>query len=406
MTGPVERAWRAERAGIVAVLARRLGDLDVAEDAVQEAFAAAVVRWPIDGVPARPGAWLMTTAWRRALDAARRQRRWLPLDEGSAVAEEEPNRSFSDLHITDEMLGLLLACCHPALNTEARVALTLRHVAALTVGEIAAAFLISEAAMAKRLVRARAKIRDAGISFEVPDWERLPGRLADARAVIYLVFTEGHLASGDGPAVRTELCDEAVWLARQLHALVPDDLETTGLLALLLFLHARSPARLAADGRLLPIGAQDRSRWGTDAVVEARALLATTANGPLGPYQVEAAIAALHAAAPDPDGTRWDRIAELHGVLDRLAPSPVVTVNRAVAVGRADGPQAGLEVLAPALADDRLAGYAPLHAAHADLLERSGDLNAAQAAWMRAAERAPNPEQQAELRRRAAGVAG
>ncbi|MGI8440868.1 MAG: RNA polymerase sigma factor [Thermoleophilaceae bacterium] len=401
---PVERAWREERAGVVATLARRLGDLQLAEDAVQEAFAAAATRWPVDGVPDRPGAWLTTTAWRKALDVVRRECR--PAAPADALPYAAPEQGIdghedSDLKVEDDLLTLILTCCHPSLASEARVALTLRHVAGLTTREIAAAFLVSEATMAKRLVRARGKIRAARISFAMPDRHALFERLADVHAVLYLIFTEGHLASGDGPAVRAELCDEAVWLARQLRALLPKDLETTGLLALLLLQHARTPVRQDGAGRLVPYGEQDRGRWDAAAIAEARTLLSKTGGGPLGPYQVQAAIALLHAHAPDAEGLNWSRVADLYGVLARLSPSPVVEVNRAYAVGRADGAPAGLAVLAPVLADGRLDRYAPLHAVHADLLERAGDAEAARAAWHQGAEVADNPGQRAEMLRQA-----
>ncbi len=359
--------------------------------------AAAAAPWPVTGVPDRPGAWLTTAAWRRALDVVRRER--FPAADGALAADPAaPDPADGDgLGVEDDLLALVLTCCHPALAPEARVALTLRHVAGLTAREIAAAFLVPEATLAKRLVRARAKIRDAGIRFAVPDRAALPERLAAVRAVVYLIFTEGHLASGDGPPVRAELCDEAVWLARQLHRLLPGDTETTGLLALLVCQHARRGARQDAAGRLVPHGDQDRARWDRAAIAEVRALLATTGTGPLGPYQVQAAIALLHTA----DRVDWPRVAALYGVLARLAPSPVVEVNRAVAEGRADGPGAGLAVLTPVLAEGRLDGYAPLHAAHADLLERSGDAPAARTAWRRAAATTDNPAQRAELLRRA-----
>jgi len=393
---PLERAFREERAQVVATVARRLGDLELAEDAVSEAFAAAAVSWPTAGVPDRPGAWLTTTAWRKALDAVRRARS-VPAVAADAAVPPAPEPG---LHQEDDLLQLVLTCCHPALAIEARVALTLRHVAGLTVPEIAAGFLVSEETMAKRLVRARTKIRQSGISFELPGPEGLAERLSSVQAVLYLVFTEGHLASGDGPAVRGDLCDEAIWLARQMHRLLPDDAETTGLLALMLLQHSRADARHDESGRLVTFAEQDRSRWDRQAITEARALLGTTGRGPVGQYQVQAAIAALHAAATTADDVNWPRIADLYGLLDRVAPSPVVTVNRAVAVGRADGPRAALALLQPVLADGRLAAYAPLHAAHADLLERAGDGTAAAAAWRRAAELTHNPTEQAALERR------
>ena len=386
---------------MVATVARRLGDLQLAEDAVSEAFAAAAATWPSAGVPDRPGAWLTTTAWRKALDAVRRDRS----APGGIIDGAVPPAPEPGLHQEDDLLQLVLTCCHPALAVEARVALTLRHVAGLSVPEIAAGFLVAEETMAKRLVRARTKIRQTAISFELPGPEDLAERLSSVQAVLYLVFTEGHLASGDGPAVRAELCDEAIWLARQVHRLLPDDAETTGLLALMLLQHSRSDARHDDAGRLLAFAEQDRARWDHRAITEARALLGTTGRSPVGQYQVQAAIAALHAAATTADDVNWPRIADLYGLLDRVAPSPVVTVNRAVAVGRADGPRAALALLAPVLAEGRLSDYAPLHAAHADLLERAGDATAAGAAWRRAAELSRNPAEQAALERRSAGVA-
>jgi RNA polymerase sigma-70 factor (ECF subfamily) len=396
---PLERAFREERAQVVATLARRLGDLQLAEDAVSDAFAAAAATWPSAGVPDRPGAWLTTTAWRKALDVLRRERS-TPDDGVDAVVPPPPEPG---LYGEDDLLQLVLTCCHPALAIDARVALTLRHVAGLSVPEIAAGFLVAEDTMAKRLVRARTKIRQSRISFELPGAEAWGERLASVQAVLYLVFTEGHLASGDGPAVRTELCDEAIWLARQVHRLVPDDGETTGLLALMLLQHSRAGARHDDAGRLVSFAEQDRSRWDVRAIGEARELLATTGRGPVGQYQIQAAIAALHAAAPTAEEINWSRIADLYGLLARVAPSPVVTVNRAVAVGRADGPRAGIALLLPVLAEGRLAGYAPMQAAYADLLERAGDDAGATAAWRRAAELSRNPAEQAALQRRASG---
>jgi RNA polymerase sigma-70 factor (ECF subfamily) len=397
---PLERAFREERAQVVATLARRLGDLQLAEDAVSEAFAAAAGTWPSAGVPERPGAWLTTVAWRKALETLRREH---------SVPGGEPDRPVPaapepGLHEEDALFQLVLTCCHPALAIEARVALTLRHVAGLSTAEIASGFLVPVETMAKRLVRARTKIRQSGITFELPGPEGLAERLSSVQAVLYLVFTEGHLASSEGPALRGELCEEAIWLARQLHRLLPDDGETTGLLALMLLQHSRAAARQDGAGELVTYAEQDRSRWDVGAIAEARALLATTGRTPVGPYQVQAAIAALHAAAPTADDVNWSRIADLYGLLHRLAPSPVVTVNRAVAVGRADGPRAALALLAPVLADGRLAGYAPLHAAHADLLARAGDEEGAAAAWGRAAQLSRNSAEQAALARRVPGA--
>lgn len=400
MTEPLERAWRAERAGVVATLARRLGDLQLAEDAVQDAFAIAAARWAVDGVPQRPGAWLTVVAWRRALDVVRRER--LPLTAGDdTLTAVEEDRGYPALVVDDDRLALILACCHPALAPEARVALTLRHVAGLGVREIAAGLLVGEASMAKRLVRARRKLRDGRVSFALPDRDSLADRLASVHAVIALVFTEGHLASGDGPAVRVELCDEAVWLARQLRELLPDDDETTGLLAMLLFHHARTPARQDPTGHLVAFAEQDRALWDAEALHEARSLLAATGRGPLGPYQLQAAIAAVHAGDTGEGGQRpWQHIARLYAVLARIAPSPVVEVNRAVAVARAHGNQAGLQILQPILDGGRLDDYVPLHAAHADLLERAGSPELAAAEWQRAIGACDNAQQRRDLRRR------
>ena len=407
-----EAVWRDERAAVVAALARRLGDLSLAEDAAQEALAVAAERWPVEGVPERPGAWLMTTAWRKALDMLRSDRAqrldprgWGPEVEHALPAAEarstaEASAAPPRLAAEDDLLTLMLTCCHPALALDARVALTLRHVARLTAGQIAAAFLVAEPTMTKRMVRARAKIRQAGIRFVVPEPDALGDRLAAAHAVVYLVFSEGYHASGDGPPVRGDLCDEAIWLARQLHRLVPDDRETVGLLALMLLQHARSGARTALDGSLVIYERQDRKLWDGAAIQEARTLLGRTGGGTIGPYRVQAAIAPLHVVAPGPDAVNWSRIADLYGVLARISPSAVAEVNRAVAVGRADGPRAGLALLAPILRSGELAGYAPLHAAHADLLERAGHPDEARVAWGRAADATENPAQRAAIRQR------
>jgi RNA polymerase sigma-70 factor, ECF subfamily len=404
----LQRAWREERAAVLATVARRLGDLQKAEDAVQEAFAAAAVRWPAQGVPDRPAAWLTTAAWRKALDALRADR--FPVPAHAPDPHDPPDAAVTDpepvldvVAAEDDVLSLILTCCNPALAPEAQVALTLRHVAGLTDRQIAARFLVPEATLTKRLVRARGKIRDARISFELPDRTRLEERLVEVRAVVYLIFTEGYLASGDEPSVRADLCDEAIWLARQLHRLGPDP-ETTGLLALLLLQNARAAARRDADGHLVPYDEQDRTLWDADAVEQAKQLLATTGAAPPGPYQLQAAIALLHATAPTPGQVNWTVIAQLYDALARVEPSPVVEVNRALAVGRARGAQHGLAALRPALDDPRLAAYVPLHAAHAELLERAGD-PAAAAAWERAAALAGDPEQRAHLTRRAVRAA-
>jgi RNA polymerase sigma-70 factor, ECF subfamily len=406
-TDALERAYRDERAQVLAVVTRRLdGDLALAEDAVQDAFVAAAVEWDRRGLPDRPGAWLTVAAWRKALDRLRHQRvaaAYAP-DLAPAVSYDldvELERSSLD----DDQLCMVFTCCHPALAPEARIGLTLRSVAGLTVPEIARAFLSSESAMERRLVRARRKVTDARIPFRVPPDDLLGERLAGVLRVVYLIFNEGHVATGGEAPIRGELCDEAIRLARLLVRLMPDESEAQGLLALLLLTDARRAARLGADGVLVSLEEQDRARWDATRIDEGVAILERALRlGRPGPYLVQAAIAAVHAQAPSWGATDWPQIAGLYAQLERHDPSPVVTINRAIAVGFADGPRAGLAVLDALGADARLERYQPLHAARAELLRRAVDAAGADAAYAAAIALEANPAQRAALERRRAGA--
>src|ERR1035438_7873717 len=335
----LERAYREEWTTVVAALARRLGDLQAAEDAAAEAFAAAARAWPRDGIPPNPGGWLTVTAWRKAVDQLRRAR---PVAVDPQVLAEvtrsasEEDEEMAAGRLGDDRLGLVFACCHPALALEVRIALTLRYVAGLTTREIAAAFLLPEPTLAQRLVRAKRKIREAGIRFEVPAPGRLAGRLSGVRAGVYPGVNEGYAATGGEELVRAGLCEEAIWLGRLLHRLLPGDAETAGLLALMLLHHGRAGARQDAGGRPVPLAGQDRSRWDQDLIAEGTGVLdAAMARRAPGPYQLQAAIIAVHVQAAAFADTDWQQIAALYSELARWDPSPVIEINRAVAVGAA-----------------------------------------------------------------------
>ena len=405
----IDRAFRDERAGVLATLIRRTGDFQVAEDALQDAFARAVVAWRRDGIPVNPGAWLAVTARRRAIDRLRldrsQHRRAERLAELAELDNEEPAIGHDSV-IEDDRLRLLFTCCHPALDPQSRVALTLRALGGLSTREIARAFLVSEPAMGKRIARAKRKIAEARIPYRIPPDQELAERLHGVLSVVYLIFNEGYSATSGGRLVRSELCSEAVRLGWLLAKLMPNESETWGLLALMLLHDARCRARADASGRYVSFGEQDRSLWDRNRIGEGmRALERAVRLRRPGVYQLQAAITALHITATDSDATDWTQIADLYGALRNLNPSPVIEVNHAAAVGFARGPEAGLRLLRPLLRDPRLERYPPLHATHADLLRRAGDRKAASAAYEQAIALTENTVERAELQRRRADIA-
>jgi RNA polymerase sigma-70 factor, ECF subfamily len=384
----VEAAYRDEWGQVVATLIGVTGDWDLAEDCTQDAFAAALATWPRDGVPRNPGAWLTTAARNRATDRLRRDSAGAAKLRERAVLDRDPADPSPD-EIPDERLRLIFTCCHPALPFPARVALTLRTLAGLSTAEIARAFLTAEPAMAQRLVRAKRKIREAGIPYRVPPAELLPGRLAAVLAVLYLIFNEGYDDDGDEQTARRALTAEAIRLGRVLVGLMPGEPEPRGLLALMLLHEARRATR-THDGVLVTLEHQDRSRWDRALIDEGVATLdAALALARTGPYQVQAAIAACHAGAPDAASTDWPQIAALYARLAQLAPSPVVDLNRAVAVAMVDGLPAGLRMVDEVAASGLLDGYHLLPATRADLLRRAGRAAEAKEAYEQALELAP-----------------
>ena len=403
----VDAAFREEWGRVVATLIRVTGDWDLAEECAQDAFAMALQRWPADGVPRRPGAWLTTAARNRAIDVLRRRAVGAAkLREVAALSvDPEPSPAYESGHsgVPDDRLRLIFTCCHPALSLEARVALTLRTLAGLTTAEIARAFLSSEPTMAKRLVRAKQKIQNAGIPYRVPPAHLLPERVPGVLGVLYLLFNECYSATAGADLIRQGLSAEAIRLGRVLDRLMPDEPEAAGLLALMLMHDARRAARLDADGEIVTLEDQDRSTWDAAEISEGVPLLeAALRRGRPGPYQVQAAIAACHVTAARAADTDWAEIALLYGQLARFLPTPVVELNRAVAVGMADGPEAGLALVAALEESGRLAGYHLLPATKADMYRRLGRLDEAAACYREAIGLASTDAERRYLSRRLA----
>jgi RNA polymerase sigma-70 factor, ECF subfamily len=396
----ITQAHHAEWARVVASLTRRFGDLDIAEEAAAEAFATAVERWPTDGVPPNPGAWLTTTAKRIAIDRIRREdKRDDKQKEAQLLYDVDPPGPLGA--IDDERLRLIFTCCHPALAMETRVALTLRMIGGLTVTEIARAFLVQETTMEKRITRAKAKIKAARIPYRVPSAADLPARVSGVLAVLFLIFNEGYLATGPGTdPVRHDLTAEAIRLTRLIRALMPQDGEVAGLLALMLLIEARRTARVSATGELVTLGEQDRGAWDAALIAEGHRLVREHLAATLAPgrYQILAAINAVHTSARDARDTDWSQVVALYDLLIRLDPSAIIALNRAIAVAELDGPELGLAAVDRL--EDKLAGYHAYHATRADLLRRLNRSQQSREAYDKAIELAGNSAETAYLKRR------
>jgi RNA polymerase sigma factor (sigma-70 family) len=408
----VEDLLRGLAPQVLGVLVRRYRAFDACEDAVQEALLAAAVQWRAEGVPESPRGWLITVASRRLADqlrsdAARRRREESVAALAPAHEAVAPPPGEDSAPEQDDTLTLLLLCCHPALSPASQIALTLRAVGGLTTAEIARAFLVPEATMAQRISRAKQQIKAAGARFEMPPEPGRTERLGAVLHVLYLIFNEGYTASSGPELQRAELTGEAIRLARAVHARAPDDGEVAGLLALMLLTDARRAARTRPDGELVPLAEQDRRRWNADSIREGIALItAALARGPVGPYQLQAAIAAVHAEAARAEDTDWPQIVGLYRLLERVAPNPMVTLNHAVAVAMVDGPRAGLDLLATLDTDERMAKHHRLEAVRAHLLELAGDHVAARAGYRTAARRTTSLPERRYLEARAARLAG
>lgn len=395
----ITRVHHEEWARVVASLTRRFGDLDIAEEATADAFATAVERWPADGIPPNPGAWLTTTANHKAIDRIRRENKRGDKHREAQMLNDGAPESVGA--IDDERLRLIFICCHPALAMQTRVALTLRMVGGLTVPQIARAFLVQESAMGQRITRAKAKVKAARIPYRVPSTEDLPARVSGVLAVLFLIFNEGYLATGpDTDPVRHDLTVEAIRLTRLIRALMPEDGEVAGLLALMLLTEARRTARVSASGELVTLVEQDRGTWDAALIAEGHQLVRErlAARLPPGRYQILAAISAVHTSARDVRDTDWSQVVALYDQLVRLDPSPVIALNRAIAVAELDGPEVALAVVDRL--EDKLAGYHAYHATRADLLRRLGRSQKSRAAYDKAIELAGNTGEVAYLTRR------